>query len=111
MFTRQDVLDAAYASLAAWGYHDPQVVQDVSSARLQPGAAYSTHWFVQVRVRKGTDTHSPSVSVRLIVQEASGRLMGRDFEESNTPFPVPWFRPAKSVRLREGSPRATRLAS
>ena len=111
MVTRQHVLDAAHTALATWGYHDPQLVHDVYSARLLPGAAYSTHWFVQFCGRRGTDTPSPSVYVRLIVQEEAGRLMSRDYEESSTPFPVPWFRTSKRVRPREGSPPATRIAS
>jgi hypothetical protein len=43
MIIRQDVLDAAGAALAAWGYHHPQLVHDVYSARLLPGAADSSH--------------------------------------------------------------------
>ena len=110
MFTRQNVLDAAYTSLATWGYHDPQLVHDVASSRLLPGAAYSTHWYVQFCVHTGRETHSPSVYVRLIVQEGAGRLACWDYEESSSPFPVPWFRPATPVTSREGPARATRIA-
>ncbi len=91
MVTRQDVLAAARVSLTAWGYQTPRLVHDLYSARLLPGAAYSTHWYLQFRVRKGADTHSLPVYVRMTVQEVSGRLVGRDHEESNTPFAGPLF--------------------
>lgn len=91
MIIRQDVLDAARASLAAWGYRNPQLLHDQYSARLLPGAAYSSHWYLQFRVRKGLDAPSPPVYVRMIVREASGRLFGRDHEESSTPFVGPLF--------------------
>lgn len=105
MVTRQQVLDAARAALAAWGYHHPQLVDDLYSARLLPGEAYSSHWYVQFRVRKGLDATSIQVYVRLIVQEVSGRLVGRDYEESSIPFTVPVFRSATRMRPREGSAR------
>jgi hypothetical protein len=105
MIIRQDVIDAAQAALAAWGYHDPQLVHDLYSAQLLPGAAYSSHWYLQFRVRKGLDAPSPPVYVRLIVQEVSGRLVGRDHEEARIPFTMPVFRPATRMRTRDGSAR------
>lgn len=96
MIIRQDVLDAAHASLAAWGYHHPQLVYDMYSARLLPGAAYSSHWYLQFRVQKGLDRPSPPVYVRMIVREVSGRLFGRDHEESNTRFAGPLFTPRRA---------------
>ena len=95
MIIRQDVLDAARALLAALGYRNPQLVHDLYSARLLPGAAYSSHWYLQFRVRKGLDTHSPSVYVRLVVREVAGRLLGREYEESATPFAGPLFKPRR----------------
>jgi hypothetical protein len=96
MIIRQDVLDAAQASLTAWGYHHPQLVHDLYSARLLPGAAYSSHWYLQFRVKKGLDALSPPVFVRLIVREVSGRLFSRDHEESNTPFTGPLLTPRQA---------------
>ena len=107
MITRQQVLDAAQKALAAWGYRTPQLMHDVYSAPLLPGAAYSSHWYFQFRVRNGTNAGSPAVYVRLIVWEVAGRLVGRDHEESNTPFTVPLFRPAASVTPHEGLAHAT----
>jgi hypothetical protein len=60
MIIRQDILDVARASLATWGYHHAQLVYDRYSARLLPGAAYSTHWSLQFRVRKGPDGSLPT---------------------------------------------------
>jgi hypothetical protein len=91
MIIRQDVLDAAQTSLAAWGYRNPQLVPDLYSARLLPGAAYSSHWYLQFRVRKNLGALSPLVYVRMIVREISGRPLGQDHEESNTPFIGPLF--------------------
>jgi hypothetical protein len=65
MGIRQDVLDVAQASLAAWGYRHPQLLYDLYSARL-------------------------------IVWETAGRLVGRDHEESNTPFAGPLFTPRRA---------------
>jgi hypothetical protein len=93
---RQDVLNTALASLAAWGYRNPQLVHDLYSARLLPGAAYSTHWYLQFRVRKSLDVSSRPVFVRMIVWEVSGRLFGRDHEESNAPFAGPLFTPRRT---------------
>jgi hypothetical protein len=89
LITRQHILTAAQEALAAWGYQALHLVGEVSSARLLPGEAYSSHWLVQFQAHKGTDTHTPPVYVRLIVQESLGRLFGRDHEESNTPFAGP----------------------
>jgi hypothetical protein len=96
MIIRQDVLDAAQASLVAWGYHHPQLVHDLYSARLLPGAAYTSHWYLQFRVRKSQDAPTPPVYVRMIVHEVSGRLLGRDHEESNMPFVGPLFTPRRA---------------
>ena len=94
--TRQQVLTAAQEALAAWGYHAPELVGEMSSAHLLPGEAYSSHWSVQFQVRKGTDPQAPPVYVRLIVQESLGRLFGRDHEESNTRFVGPLFTPRQA---------------
>jgi hypothetical protein len=91
MIIRQDVLDAARASLATWGYRNPQLVHDLYSARLLPGAAYSSHWYLQFRVGKGLGVSFQPVYVRMIVWEVAGRLVGRDHEESNAPFAGPLF--------------------
>ncbi len=91
MITRQHVLTAAQAALAAWEHQAPRLVDDLYSARLLPGEAYSSHWSLQFQVRKGTDTHAPPVYVRLIVQESLGRLFGRNHEESDTRFAGPLF--------------------
>lgn len=96
MIIRQDVLDAAEASLAGWGYRNPRLVHDLYSARLLPGAAYSSHWYLQFRVRKDLDVLSTPVYVRMIVREASGRLFGQDHEESATPFAGPLFTPQRA---------------
>ena len=106
LITRQHVLTAAQEALAAWGYHALELVGEVSSARLLPGEAYSSHWSVQFQVRKGTDPQAPPVYVRLIVQESLGRLFGRDYEESNTPFAGPLL----TTRRTEGrkDPQAVR---
>ena len=111
MVTRQQVLDAAQDALTAWGYYDPQLVHDLYSARLLPGAAYSTHWYLQFQVRKGLDASSSLVYVRLIVQEVSGRLVSRDHEESDTPFPVSLFRPTTRVTTRAGAAHAALIRS
>lgn len=96
MIIRQDILDAAQASLAAWGYQNPQLVPDLYSARLLPGAAYSSHWYLQFHVRKGLDASSPLVYVRMIVREVSGSLLGQDHEESDTRFAGPLFTPRRA---------------
>ena len=96
LITRQHVLTAAQEALAAWGYQALHLVGDVSSARLFPGEAYSSHWSMQFQVRKGTDTHTPPVYVRLIIRERLGRLFCRDHEESDTPFAGPLLTPHRA---------------
>jgi hypothetical protein len=91
MVTRQHVLDAAQTALATWGYQDPQLVHDLYSGRLAPGAAYSSHWYLQFRVSKRREAQVPPAYIRLIVQEHSGGFLVRDHEESSAPFATPVF--------------------
>ena len=91
MVTRQRVLEAAQTALATWGYQDPQLVDDLYSARLLPGAAYSSHWYLQFRVSKPGEALGLPGYVRMIVQEHSGSLLGGDHVESSTPFTTPVF--------------------
>jgi hypothetical protein len=96
LITRQHILTAAQEALTAWGYHALHLVGEVSSARLLPGEAYSSHWSMQFQVRKGTDPQAPPVYVRLIVQESLGRLFAQRYEESNTPFVGPLLTPRRA---------------
>jgi hypothetical protein len=91
MVTRQQVLEAAQTALATWGYQDPQLVRDLSSGRLAPGAAYSSHWYLQFRVRKSREALVAPVYIRMIVQEHPGGFLVRYHEESSAPFTTPVF--------------------
>jgi hypothetical protein len=86
MVTRQHVLEAAHTALAIWGYQDPQLVHDLSSGRLAPGAIHSSHWYLQFRARKRRETLAPTY-ICLIVQEYSGGFLVRDHEESSAEDP------------------------
>jgi hypothetical protein len=96
LITRQHVLTAAQEALAASGYQAPELVGDLYEANLFPGEAYSSHWSLQFRVRKGTDAHAPPVYVRLIIRERFGWLFCRDHEESDTPFAGPLLTPHRA---------------
>jgi hypothetical protein len=91
MVIPQHVLEAAQTALAIWGYQDPQLVHNLSTARLAPGAAYSSHWYLQFCVSKSREALDAPTYIRLIVQEYSGGFLIRDHEESSAPFATPVF--------------------
>ncbi len=91
MVIPQHVLEAAHTALAIWGYQDPQLVHNLSTARLAPGAASSSHWYLEYRVSKSREALVTPTSLRLIVQEYSGGFLVRDHEESSAPFATPVF--------------------
>jgi hypothetical protein len=89
MVTPQHVLEAAHTALAIWGYQNPQLVHDLSAALLVPGAASSSHWYLEFRVSKSREALAAPTSLRLSVQEYSGGFLVRDHEESSAPFATP----------------------
>ncbi|HEY7127178.1 MAG TPA: hypothetical protein VH540_24815 [Ktedonobacterales bacterium] len=91
METPQHVLEAAHTALAIWGYQDPQLVHDLSAALLVPGAAYSSHWYLQFCVSKSREALAAPTSIRLIVEEYAGGFLVRVHEESSAPFATPEF--------------------
>ena len=91
MVTPQHVLEAAQTALAIWGYQNPQLVHDLSAACLAPGAAYSSHWYLQFCVSKSREALAAPTFIRLMVQEYPGGFLVRDHEESNAPFVTPAF--------------------
>lgn len=78
-YTDQQVLSAAYEYVTAWGYSTPSLY-----GRIIAPASGDT-WSLQLHAFR---TGQP-VYVRIQVQELSSGLVGTDFDDQPTPYPVP----------------------
>ena len=93
-YTDQEVLSAAYEYMMAWGYSMPSLYGRIIT--LAPGDSWSLQWHAF--------SIGQPVYVRMSVLALPSGLVGTDFDDQPTPYPVSacWARAAAEQR-RYGS--------